>query len=180
MKIFQQRAPRLLSSAALLIGLTALTPPLAARAQTPGTFVPMSAAAPGQGSMTLLGGNMVSVTMTGVSAGALFNVFGCVSAATVPTPGICVIGSQQLTATAGGQLTGTVALPRTNLALAQVLLQNASRPSEMYMTTLVATAGVAGSGYVAPTTSGGAAPASSGGGMPSSSAPSGGMGGPGY
>ena len=179
MKTFPLLAARLLGCAALLIGLTALTAPLAARAQTPGTFVPMSATATGQGSMTLLGGNMVSVTMSGVTPGASFNVFGCVTAASVPTPGICVIGGQQLTASTSGQLTGTVAMPRTNLALAEVLVQNLTRPSEMYMTTLVATAG-AGGGYVAPTSSGGAAPANSGGAMPASGAPSGGGGRPGY
>ena len=180
MRHFPSPAARLLRSAALLVSVALIAYPVAVHAQTPGTFVPTSTAASGQGSVALLGGDQISISMTGVTPGALFNVFGCVTAATVPTPGICVIGTQQLTASASGQLTGTVALPRTNLALAQVLVQSVTRPSEMYMTTLVATVGVAGGSAVAPTTSSGAAPASSGGAMPTYSAPSGGMGSPGY
>jgi hypothetical protein len=146
--------------------------PVAAGAQTPGTLVPMAAGANGHGSVALAGGNTINVTLDGVTPGSVFDVFACVAAVSVPTPPVCFIGNAQLVANAGGEAAGSVHVAVTDMAITQVMVRNVTNPAEMYLDTVVATAGAFGGSYVAPTSGGSAAPASSGGSpMPASSAP---------
>lgn len=177
MKLHRAKTARNLGILPVLIAGAALLLPAAAGAQTPGTLVPLGAGV-GSGSVTLAGGNALGVTLSGVVAGASYNVFACMALVTTPTQPGCVIGDAQLVANASGQVSGSVRVGVTDLAIAEVLIQNTHNRSEMYREVVYQAAGggffggasvAPTGGYTAPVSSGGAsapaytAPVSSGG-----------------
>jgi hypothetical protein len=124
--------------AALVVGaLMAL--PFGAGAQT----------ANGSLTASLAGNNGVAITISGVTAGNVYNLFACTVVTNAPTPPACQIATTQLTAASNGMASGTVGFNLANYAIAEVFAQNNSNNAEQYSFTL---SGGSSTTYVTPAT----------------------------
>lgn len=107
--------------AALVVGaLMAL--PFGAGAQT----------ANGSLTASLASNNNVTVTINGVTAGNVYNLFACTVVSNAPTPPSCQIATTQVTAGSNGTASGTVGFNLTNYSIAEIFAQNNSNNAEQY------------------------------------------------
>ena len=136
------RLPSLLKSAglaAVLLGgaLAVLPGHVGAQVPSNGNLVAVTAGSPGSGVVTLTGYNGVAVTLNGAAYRAAYNVFSCTTTVSSPTTPPCQLDGS-LYANSGGQATGSLSSSVPAASTAEVFVQNAANPNELYAAVFVA------------------------------------------
>jgi hypothetical protein len=99
-------------------------------------LVPVTASSPGTGLVTLTGYSGVAVTLNGAAVGAAFNVFSCTAAITSPAAPTCQLDGV-VYVNNGGQASGSLASAVPAPSTAEVFVQNAGNPNELYAAVFV-------------------------------------------
>lgn len=127
-----------LGLAAVLLGgaLAVLPAHVGAQAPQNGNLIPVGSSAFGSGLVTLNGYNGVAVTLNGGAFGATYNVYSCSAAVSTPAGAGCQLDGAVFV-NGGGQATGSLSSPVPAASTAEVFVQNAGNPNELYAAVFV-------------------------------------------